>query len=70
MSIDIRYPIGFMFALTGLIIAVWGVVSDPEIYKKSLGININLWTGLAMLVFGAAFLLMGFLAQKKKEQAK
>jgi len=68
MSMDIRFPIGFMFTLTGLIITVWGLVSDPEIYKKSLGININLWTGMAMLAFGLAFLLMSFNAQAAKKR--
>jgi len=62
---DIRFPIGFMFTLTGLIITVWGLISDPEIYRKSLGININLWTGLAMLAFGLIFLAMGLSARRK-----
>jgi hypothetical protein len=62
---DIRFPIGFMFTLTGLIITVWGLISDPEIYRKSLGININLWTGLAMLAFGLTFLALGLSARRK-----
>jgi membrane-bound ClpP family serine protease len=73
MSMDIRFPIGFMFTITGLIITVWGLISSPEIYKKSLNVNINLWTGLAMLVFGLIFLLMSIAAQaksKKQEEKK
>ena len=72
MSMDIRFPIGFMFTLNGLIITVWGLVSSPEIYKKSLNVNINLWTGLAMLIFGLAFLVMSLAAQakNKKQQEK
>ncbi len=70
MSMDIRFPIGFMFTITGLIITVWGLMSDPGIYAKSLGININLWTGLAMLVFGILFLGLSFAAQaRNKRQA-
>jgi hypothetical protein len=65
---DIRLPIGLMFALTGLIITVWGIVSDPEIYRKSLGININLWTGSAMLVFGLTFLFFGLAAQSRNRK--
>jgi len=68
MSMDIRFPIGFMFTLTGLIITVWGLISGPEIYQKSLNVNINLWTGLAMLVFGLIFLLMSFAAQAKNKK--
>ncbi len=69
MAIDIRLPIGFMFTITGLIITVWGLVSDPEIYRKSLGININLWTGLAMLAFGGIFLLMSVTAAKGRRKS-
>jgi hypothetical protein len=64
---DIRFPIGFMFSLTGLIITLWGLTSGPEIYIKSLGININLWTGMAMLVFGLAFLFLGLHAHWKNK---
>ena len=66
---DIRLPIGFMFTLTGLIIAVWGMLSNPEINRKSLGININLWTGLCMLVFGLSFLLPCLAAYFRKKKA-
>jgi hypothetical protein len=34
-------------------IRVYGAVANPSIFQeKSLGVNINLWWGLAMLVFG------------------
>jgi hypothetical protein len=65
MSMDIRFPIGLMFTITGLIITVWGLVSSPEIYQKSLNVNINLWTGLSMLAFGLLFLLMSLAAQAR-----
>ncbi len=70
MSMDIRFPIGFMFTLTGLIITVWGLVSDPQIYRKSLGVNINLWTGGAMLVFGLVFLSMSISRARKKHRGE
>ncbi len=70
MSMDIRLPIGFMFTITGLIITVWGLISDPEIYRKSLNVNINLWTGLAMIAFGAMFLLMSFKAGRRGAKRK
>ncbi len=70
---DIRFPIGFLFTITGLAITVWGLISSPEVYKKSLNINVNLWTGLAMLIFGLFFLVMSFRAQtgsKRREGSK
>ncbi len=64
--VDIRLPIGFMFSLLGVIITIYGIItlSDTELYRKSLGININIIMGIIMLVFG---LLMLFLAYRKKK---
>jgi hypothetical protein len=54
MNLDIRYPIGFLFLVVGGILAVYGVVSGPEIYAAhSLGMNVNLWWGMVMVAFGA-----------------
>lgn len=58
MNLDIRFPIGLMFTLVGAIIGVFGLLSDPSIYQRSLGININLWWGLVMFLFGVVMLLM------------
>lgn len=58
MGLDIRTPIGVMFSLLGAVLTAYGVISDKAIYAKSLGININLWWGLVMLVFGVAMLVL------------
>jgi hypothetical protein len=50
---DIRRIIGALFLLYGLILAVVGAFGSDEIKNKADGVNVNLWTGLAMLVFGA-----------------
>ncbi len=42
MGIDIRLPLGALFSLLGLILIVYGAVSDATRYQQSLGININL----------------------------
>jgi hypothetical protein len=61
MGIDIRLPIGLMFAIFGLLLAGYGLLTGgDEMYaRQSLGVNINLWWGLAMLAFGAVMLLLG-----------
>lgn len=63
MGLDIRIPVGLMFAIIGAILVVYGVVSDAKIYSASLGINVNLWWGIVLLVFG---LVMLFLGKRKK----
>jgi membrane protein implicated in regulation of membrane protease activity len=60
MGLDIRIPLGVMFGLIGLLLAGFGLVSDPALYQRSLGININLWWGLALMVFGAVMLLLAW----------
>ncbi len=59
-SLDIRVPIGALFAILGLIIAGYGIATNGNAaqYAPSGGININLWWGAAMLVFGVILLAM------------
>jgi hypothetical protein len=49
---DIRRIIGGVFLLYGVILVVVGIVGSDEVKNKAAGINVNLWTGLAMLVVG------------------
>lgn len=64
--LDIKIPIGFMFSIFGVILLIYGFVTnnDAEMYRKSLSHNINLWMGGLMLVFG---LVMLALVKKKKD---
>jgi protein-S-isoprenylcysteine O-methyltransferase Ste14 len=55
MGLDIRWPIGLMFSLIGVLLVITGLVNGPE--ARSLGININLWWGVVLLVFGVLMLL-------------
>jgi hypothetical protein len=59
MRLDIRLPIGLMFTLFGVLLVVIGLIADKSSYQNSLGINVNLWWGLAMLVFGVVMTLLG-----------
>lgn len=59
MGLDIRLPIGLMFSILGLLLTFFGLLGDEAVYRRSLGININLWWGLVMLAFGIVMLLLG-----------
>jgi hypothetical protein len=59
MGTDIRIPMGLMFSIFGLILIVFGFVSDSAIYARSLGINLNLYWGLMLFVFGGIMLWLG-----------
>ncbi len=62
MGLDIRWPIGLMFTLIGVLLTAFGVIKSAD--SMSLGININLIWGLVLLVFGV-FMLMGAIKGRK-----
>lgn len=72
MGVDIKLPIGLMFTILGILITLYGLftMSDTEMYQPSFGVNINLWVGIFMLVFGLAMLLMALVGKKRKKKMK
>lgn len=66
MGLDIRLPIGMMFSLVGALLAIQGLVTrgSPEMYGRSLGLNVNLGWGIFLLVFGLLMLTFGWRGQK------
>ena len=59
MGLDIRLPIGLLFSIFGILLLAYGLVRPAET-QKSLGLNVNLEWGAAMLAFGAVMLLLGW----------
>ncbi len=59
MGVDIRIPIGLMFTIIGLLLAIFGLLGDASIYQRSLGINVNLIWGGVLTLFGIVMLLLG-----------
>jgi hypothetical protein len=57
-AFDIRLIIALLTGVYGLVITILGLffTTDKEI-RKSAGVNINLWAGLALLVLCALFVL-------------
>jgi len=66
MKLDVRWPIGLMFTVVGAMLVVFGLVSDKAIYEQSLGINVNLWWGLVLLVFGVMMLTFAIRGRKQR----
>jgi xanthine/uracil/vitamin C permease (AzgA family) len=54
---DIRRIIGGLFLLYGVILTVVGILDGQAAVDKAQGVRINLWTGIAMIVVGAIFLV-------------
>jgi hypothetical protein len=71
--LDLRLPMGLMFSLVGTMLAVYGYWTngEPMYHKHSLGTNVNLLWGVALLGFG--LLMLGLArwaaaAEKRREQ--
>ncbi len=63
MQLDIRLPMGLLFLILGVILVVYGFISDPAIYvAHSLGQNVNLLWGAIFALFGGVML---YLSRKK-----
>ena len=69
MGLDIKIPIGLMFAILGLLLTIFGLATngDTELYKRSLDINVNLWTGLVMVLIGVFMLATSKIKPAKEE---
>lgn len=66
MGLDIRWPIGLMFSLLGVMLVVYGFFTGSDaMYQHSLGINVNLKWGPVLLVFGASMLALAWRDSRK-----
>lgn len=61
---SIALTIGATIALIGLIILLYGLLGHPDL-NRSDGINIDLWWGLVMVIFGLIMGGGGYLSTKR-----
>jgi len=62
---DLRVPSGWFFALAGLILVGWGLYA-PDLRANLTTVNVNLYSGVGMLVFGIFLLLLAWRAARSK----
>ena len=64
--LDVRWPIGTLFAALGLLLGGYGLATagNTEQYARSLSVNVNLWWGLVMLLFGLVLLLAAWVGRR------
>ncbi|MBW7932096.1 MAG: hypothetical protein H3C62_00515 [Gemmatimonadaceae bacterium] len=68
MKFDLRLPIGFLFSLFGGILAIYGAVTPPDLYAKSLGINVNLYWGVVLCAFGGVMLAFAVRSRGREQR--
>jgi hypothetical protein len=57
-AFDVRNVIAALIGFYGVVLVVVGLVDNgEEALEKTGGLNANLWVGIAMVVFAAAFAL-------------
>jgi hypothetical protein len=60
MGLDIRLPLGLLFLITGLILVIYGALTNGSpMYALSTGINLNLIWGAVMTLFGVIMFVAG-----------
>jgi hypothetical protein len=67
MGLDIRVPLGAMFSLLGILLTAFGLFGNKAIYAQTLGIDVNLYWGIVLLVFGVIMLFLGLRSQSRGE---
>jgi len=67
MGFDIRMPIGLLFTLFGILLIGYGAATQGSVMyaEHSLGVNMNLWWGVALLCFGGMMLALTRLRTKQ-----
>ena len=55
--LDLRVPSGWFFVILGVILVGLGVI-EPDLRAPLTETNVNLYSGVSMLVFGGFLLLM------------
>lgn len=67
MALDLRTPIGLLLTIIGLLLAGYGATSDPKIYTRSLGINVNVCWGWVLILTGVLMLGAALRARRSGE---
>jgi hypothetical protein len=62
MNFDLRLPLGLLFSLFGAMLVSCGLISGA----RSLGLNLNLWWGAVLLLFGVSMLRLALRARAKR----
>ena len=57
---DLRRPTGYLFSLLGLILLLYGLINPGVRAPLDPGVNVNLWCGLMLLIFGGCLLWLSF----------
>jgi hypothetical protein len=64
---DLRMIIGVLLTVYGVILTITGALDGSSEIAKGVGVRINLWTGLALLVIGTIFIVWDVTRPEQQE---
>ena len=64
---DIRRLVGGLFLLYGIVLTAMGIFGSSHVKNKAAGLNIDLWTGLGLLVFAVLMITWALLRPVEPE---
>ncbi|HXZ20540.1 MAG TPA: hypothetical protein VEG63_11360 [Candidatus Acidoferrales bacterium] len=65
-QLDVRWPIGLLFAVLGFVVALYGLVAPPEAALPDGVRNLDLGWGFVMLLFGLLMIWGGWNAGRRR----
>lgn len=65
MHLDVRLPIGVLFGLIGIVVAVYGAMMLDNPATRPTGVPIDVVWGIVMLAFGVAMLALAARASRR-----
>ena len=60
---DLRLPTGIFFSILGLILLIYASIR-PDLRPAMTQVNVNLWSGLSLLIFGGVLLWLSRRAKR------
>lgn len=63
--LDLRLPIGWFFVITGVVVLAMGILA-PGVRAALTALNVNLYCGIFMTVFGVFLLLLAARAPRRR----
>jgi len=64
-QLDVRWPIGLLFAVIGFVVAAYGLLAAPQAALPTATGNLNRDWGFVMMLFGLLMLWGGWRAGKR-----
>jgi uncharacterized membrane protein HdeD (DUF308 family) len=58
MDLDVRIPIGLLFAILGVLLTLYGIATLGEPGARPTGLPVNVIWGIVLLVFGVGMLAL------------